>query len=31
MFVNVGLWILLLALLKSVVKPMEITVVNVMF
>lgn len=31
MFVNIGLWILMLALLKTVVKPVEITVVNVMF
>lgn len=31
MFVNIGLWILMLALLETVVKPVEITVVNVMF
>lgn len=31
MFVNIGLWILMLALLETVVKPVEITVVNVVF
>lgn len=31
MFVNIGLWILMLALLKTEVKSGEITVVNVMF